>query len=417
MLVEIARRSIDSGRVSGDDPKTIAQVEAARFAKLRPGRVINGTGVLLHTNLGRAQVAADAAAAAKISTAHASALEFDSAQGIRGVRGKYVNALLTSLTDAEAGLVVNNTAGALFLALAAIAGDRSVVISRGELIEIGGSFRLPELMTASGARLLEVGTTNRTRLKDYRRALDGSVGAILKVHPSNYRIEGFTTAASYAELGALAAEQQVPLVADIGSGLLDMRVPWIDGPPPAWLMEEPAVRQTLADGASVVLFSGDKLLGGPQAGIAVGAVDIIEAMRSHPIARAVRIAGPSLDALAVTLEMYASGRGGEIPFWAMASLSDDALEARCREVLDTSKAGGVIIMDRSLPGAGTVPGRGIPGPMILVAGEVEPMWRSLLEEPIPIVVRRDERGLIIDLRAVSVGDDPTVAAGLASACL
>lgn len=415
LLVEIARRAIDAGRASGDDAEATARTEAERLSRLRPGRVINATGVLLHTNLGRAQVAEAAAAAGEISAAHASPVEFDLTTGARGGRGAYVHALLTALTGADAALAVNNTAGALFLALAAVAGDRSVIVSRGELIEIGGSFRLPELMVASGARLVEVGTTNRTRLKDYSRALDDSVGAILKVHPSNYRIEGFTDAASYSELGNLAAASHVPLVADVGSGLLDGRVPWIEGPPPAWLAEEPAVRQTLIDGASVVLFSGDKLLGGPQAGIAVGTADAIETMRSHPVARAVRIAGPSLDSLAVTLEMYASGRGHEVPFWAMASLTDDTLRLRCQKVLDASSASGIIITDRSLPGAGTVPGKGIPGPMILIPGDAESIWRSLLDESIPIVGRRDERGLIIDLRAVSVVDDPVVAAGL-TAC-
>lgn len=416
LLVEVARRAIDESRAAGDDAEARARAEAARLSRLRPRRVINATGVLLHTNLGRAQVAAEAAAAGAIAAAHASPVEFDLSVGARGGRGAYTHALLTSLTGAEAALAVNNTAGALLLALAAFAKGRSVIVSRGELIEIGGSFRLPELMEASGARLVEVGTTNRTRLKDYRRALDQSVGAILKVHPSNYRIEGFTDAASYAELAAVAEDHGVPLVADVGSGLLDSRVPWLDGPPPAWLAEEPAVRQTLADGASVVLFSGDKLLGGPQAGLAVGAADAIQAMRSHPVARAVRIGGPSLDALAVTLEMYAEGRGHEIPFWAMASLTDDVLNTRCGDVLNAVDAGGTIITDRSLPGAGTVPGKGIPGPMILIAGDAETMWRLLLEEPVPIVGRRDDRGLIIDLRAVSSSDDSIVAAGLTSAC-
>ena len=416
LLVEVARRAVDASRTTGDDAEATARAETERLSRLRPHRVINATGVLLHTNLGRAQVASDAAAAGAISASHASPLEFDLTTGTRGSRGAYTNALLTALTGAEAALAVNNTAGALFLTLAALADDRSVIVSRGELIEIGGSFRLPELMAASGARLLEVGTTNRTRLKDYHRALDRSVGAILKVHPSNYRIEGFTDAASYAELGALAADHGLPLVADVGSGLLDARLPWLDGPPPAWLAEEPAVRQTLADGASVVLFSGDKLLGGPQAGIAVGTTEVIEAMRSHPVARAVRIAGPSLDMLAVTLEMYAAGRGAEIPFWAMASITDEVLRARCSSVVAEVEVDATIISDRSLPGAGTVPGKGIPGPMILISCDVESAWRSLLDATTPIVGRRDDRGLIIDLRAVPPDDDAAVAAGITIAC-
>jgi len=185
LLVEVARRAIADSRTSGTDALQIAKAEAAKLSKLRPSRVVNATGVLLHTNLGRAQLAAEAASVSEVSAANASPLEFDLTTGSRGGRGTYVNALLTSLTGAEAALVVNNTAGALFLALAALATDRAVIVSRGELIEIGGSFRLPELMAASVARVVEVGTTNRTRLKDYRKALDASVGAILKVHPSN----------------------------------------------------------------------------------------------------------------------------------------------------------------------------------------------------------------------------------------
>lgn len=416
LLVEVARRAIETSRSTGADAEATARAETARLSGLRPRRVINATGVLLHTNLGRAQVPPDAAAISEISAAGASPLEFDLSTGSRGGRGAYAHALLTAITGAEAALVVNNTAGALLLSLAALAGEQSVVVSRGELIEIGGSFRLPELMAASGAHLAEVGTTNRTRLKDYRKALNGSVGAILKVHPSNYRIEGFTDAASFAELGALAQDHDLPFIADVGSGLLDSRVPWLDGPPPIWLAEEPAVRQTLTDGASVVLFSGDKLLGGPQAGIAVGSVEAIDAMRAHPVARAVRIAGPMLDALGATLELYADGRGSDIPFWAMASLTEEQLDDRCRSVLASAAVSATVIIDRSLPGAGTVPGMGIPSPVILVAGEVESMWRSLLDGPIPIVGRRVERGLIVDLRAVLPSDDAAVASALSAAC-
>jgi L-seryl-tRNA(Ser) seleniumtransferase len=347
----------------------MARAETARLSGLRPRRVINATGVLLHTNLGRAQIPPEAAAISEISAAGASPLEFDLSTGSRGGRGAYAHALLTAITGAEAALVVNNTAGALLLSLAALAGERSVVVSRGELIEIGGSFRLPELMAASGAHLAEVGTTNRTRLKDYRKALDSSVGAILKVHPSNYRIEGFTDAASFAELGALAHDHD-----------------------------------------------RDKLLGGPQAGIAVGSAEVIDALRAHPVARAVRIAGPMLDALGTTLELYADGRGSDIPFWAMASLTEEQLDTRCRSVVDSAEVSATVITDRSLPGAGTVPGMGIRSPVILVAGDVEPMWRSLLDGPIPIVGRRDERGLIVDLRAVLPSDDAAVATALSAAC-
>ena len=412
--MEIARRAVAAS--PADEVEARARAEAERLGRLRPGRVINATGVLLHTNLGRAPISNEAASAAADAGAHPSALEFDLTAGRRGGRGEYAQRLVAALTGAEAALVVNNNAGALLLALAALAGDGSVVVSRGELIEIGGSFRLPELMAASGARLVEVGTTNRTRLKDYRKAIGPDTRAILKVHPSNYRIEGFTAETSYRELGDLAAERDLPLVADVGSGLLDSRVPWLDGPPPEWTEGEPAVRQTLAAGASVVLFSGDKLLGGPQAGLAVGTKAAVDAMRSHPIARAVRIAGPSLAALATTLEAYAAGDGARIPFWRMAAAPPHELEQRCRSVLDEADIAGDVIEDRSLPGAGTVPGRGIPGPVILVGSAGDDAWRSLLDAAIPVVARRDDRGLVVDLRAVDPDDDGVVAAALAAAC-
>jgi L-seryl-tRNA(Ser) seleniumtransferase len=412
LLIEIARRALGTG----GDPETTARAEAARMGRTRPGRVINATGVLLHTNLGRARIADEAAEAARSSATDATALEFDLTAGVRGGRGSYVHALLTALTGAGAALAVNNNAGALLLALAALAGDGAVIVSRGELIEIGGSFRLPELMAASGARLIEVGTTNRTRLKDYSKAITPDTRAILKVHPSNYRIEGFTAEASYAELGALAADSGLPFIADVGSGLLDARVPWLDGPPPAWTAAEPAVRQTIAAGASVTLFSGDKLLGGPQAGIAVGTADLIATMRSHPIARAVRISAMDLDALGTTLEMYADGRGHDIPFWRMAAIGVHDLAGRCEAVITAAGIGASVIEDRSLPGAGTVPGRGIPGPVILVAGAAESCWRALLDLPVPVVARRDDRGLIVDLRAVDPADDAIIAAALAATC-
>lgn len=413
LLVEIARRAVAT---HGADAEAAARAEASRLARGRLQRVVNATGVLLHTNLGRARLADDAVAAANLSAAEATPLEFDLAAGRRGGRGDYAHRLLAALTGAEAALAVNNNAGALLLALAALAGDGAVVVSRGELIEIGGSFRLPELMAASGARLAEVGTTNRTRLKDYAKAIGPDTRAILKVHPSNYRIEGFTAEASYGELGTLAAEHALPFVADVGSGLLDARVPWLDGAPPAWTADEPAVRQTLAAGASVVLFSGDKLLGGPQAGIAVGSAERIEAMRSHPIARAVRIAGPMLDALTATLEMYAAGRGAEIPFWRMASLPHDVLSARCDALAAAVGSDARVVDDRSLPGAGTVPGQGIPGPVVLVPGAGDDAWRRLLDEDPPIVARRDDRGLIVDPRTIDPFDDDTVGRAVAAAC-
>jgi L-seryl-tRNA(Ser) seleniumtransferase len=419
LLVEVARRAVAEWRADPEgvpSPDETAQSAVASLRMRRPGRVINATGVLLHTNLGRAAMAPRAADAARDASVGFAALEFDLATGRRGGRGSYVADLLRAVTGAEAGLAVNNNAGALYLTVTALAGGRTVIVSRGELIEIGGSFRLPDLMAATGAMLREVGTTNRTRIVDYRAAIDHNAGLLLKVHPSNYRIEGFAEEVGYAALGALAGECGLPFVADVGSGLLDGRVPWLDGPPPAWLAEEPAVRQTLEAGADLVLFSGDKLLGGPQAGIVVGTADAVAALARHPVARAVRIDGPRLASLAITLEMYASGRGGEIPFWRWASLGDEVLDDRCRSVLAASGVGGEVVTGRSLPGAGSVPGRGIPGPVLLVPGAGDAAWRTLLEASPPIVARREERGLVVDLRAVKPDDDAVVARGLAGAC-
>jgi L-seryl-tRNA(Ser) seleniumtransferase len=419
LLVEVARRSIESWRAAGEgpDPETLAASQLDRLRRLRPRRVINATGVLLHTNLGRAPMAREAVETAAASAAAATPLEFDLASGRRGRRGAFALELATTVTGAEAALIVNNNAGALYLTIAALAGSGAVVVSRGEQIEIGGSFRLPDLMAATGARMLEVGTTNRTRIEDYRRACGPETALLLKVHPSNYRVEGFVSEVGYHELASLAGESGIPFAADVGSGLLDARVPWIDGPPPAWLAEEPAVRQTLEDGADLVMFSGDKLLGGPQAGIAVGRADLIGRMAKHPVARALRIDGPRLDAVAVTLEMYAAGRAGELPFWRAATTSAAALEERCRRIIDESGVEGAeIAMGVSLPGAGSVPGKGIPGPVVVIPDPPHEAWRALLDLTPPIVARRDDRGLVIDPRSVEPADDGAVATGLAATC-
>ncbi len=411
--VERARTAIEAGEEA--DAAALAGAEIARVAAGRPRRIINATGVLLHTNLGRAPWPAPAVTSAAEAARHYGNIEFDLDGARRGGRGGYVRSLLQALTGAGDALVVNNNAGALFLALAALAGGRDAVVSRGELIEIGGSFRLPELMAASGARLLEVGTTNRTRLADYE-AVAGRAALLLKVHPSNYRIEGFTEEADYSTLADLARRHDIPLVADVGSGLLDARVPWLDGAPPSWLADEAAVRQTLEAGAGVVLFSGDKLLGGPQAGIAVGGGELIADMARHPVARAVRCDGSTLAALASVLELYADGRGAEIPFWAMASLPYEELEVRANNVLAAAAVDGRVLQGSSIPGAGSVPRGDIPSPIIHVPGQPDPTWKRLLAGRQPVLARREDEGLVIDLRAVAPVEDEAVAAALAEAC-
>jgi L-seryl-tRNA(Ser) seleniumtransferase len=415
LLIEVARESVAAWRREETaDPEKTARKLVAGLARLRPGRVINATGVLLHTNLGRAPVHPLAAEAASHAATSYAALEFDLESGGRGRRGAYAERLAATVTGADAALIVNNNAGALLLAMAALAGGREVVVSRGEQIEIGGSFRLPEVIAASGARAVEVGTTNRTRARDYARAIGPATGALLKVHPSNFRIDGFAEEAGYGELAAMAREHGIPLVADIGSGLLDERVPWLDGPPPEWLEGEPGARQTIERGADLVLFSGDKLLGGPQAGVIVGRADLVARVRSHPLARAVRIGGPALASLAASFELYGSGRGAEIPFWRMAAVPAGHLETRCRRVLEDSGVDGEVVNSLSVPGAGTAPGRGIPGPAIALGGSGA--WKRLLDRSPPVIARQEDGRVLIDLRAVDEADDPTVAEALAHAC-
>jgi len=417
LAITLAREAIALARGQITDGVTVDAVELVKTAAAdlragRPTRVINATGVLLHTNLGRATLPQGASHLAAAASIHYSNVELDVTTGSRGRRASYANQLLTSLTGAAAALVVNNNAGALLLALAALADGGNAVVSRGEEIEIGGSFRLPELMAASGATLVEVGTTNRTRLSDYE-AVVADAAVILKVHPSNYRLEGFAESASYADLAGLAARSGVPLIADVGSGLLDTRVPWLAGKPPAWLAEEPGVRQTLETGAALVLFSGDKLLGGPQAGIAVGRADLIAAMARHPVARAVRIDGATHAALVGTLELYASDRGAEIPFWAMVALPYDGLERRHDRLLAQLGGNGEVVPGESLPGAGSVPGETIRSPNLRLEGNADALWRKLLKASPTILARRGDGKLVIDLRAVAPEDDPRIVEALA----
>lgn len=409
LAVAIARQVLGEARAAiaaGEeaDPVAEAAQQVWRLSRARIGRVVNATGVLLHTNLGRAPYGSD-----EIPPGYSN-VEFDVATGERGRRGEHLHRLIAASVGAEAALAVNNNAGALLLALAALGGDR-VAVSRGELIEIGGSFRLPDLMAASGAELVELGTTNRTRRSDVSKAA-GNVDALLKVHPSNYRIEGFTEEVSYADMAAIAQEAGKPFIADLGSGLLDTRTPWLEGGPPGWLEGEPGARQTLAEGADVVLFSGDKLLGGPQAGIAAGTTSAIKTMAQHPVARAVRIDDRTIFTLTALFETYAAGRGGDIPFWSMATLSAHSIEQRSKALLTESGAPGAIVEGESLPGAGSVPGRTIPTPVIRLDGDAEDRWKSLAGHEPPVIASRRDGAVHLNLRSVLPAEDSIVAAAL-----
>ncbi|MFV2038981.1 MAG: L-seryl-tRNA(Sec) selenium transferase, partial [Acidimicrobiales bacterium] len=335
LLVDVARAAI----ADGDPDSAPRGAQELSRSLLQP--VINATGVLLHTNMGRAPWPSD------IPTRNTN-LELDLATGRRGSRQSHVGQLFARLCDTEAAMVVNNCASAVLLVLAALAAGKGVAVSRSELVEIGGSFRVPDVMAQSGARLVEVGTTNRTRRADYENAMadNDDMALALKVHQSNYKIVGFTEAAQVRELTGLG----VPVVDDIGSGLLDAACPWLEHGPPSWLAEEPAAKQTLADGADLVTFSGDKLLGGPQAGIIAGRADLVQVCARHPLARALRPGGLIVAALQDLAMAYLNRDGNAIPFWRMASLSTDDLRHRAEAL----GAGEVTDME-AVPGGGTLP--------------------------------------------------------------
>jgi len=412
MIVSVARDAIDDAREAARsdspiDPSVVATRRLLSLSSSRLRSVVNATGVLLHTNLGRAPIVDTA-------TPVFSNLEFDLENGQRGKRGHYLHELIAATTGAEAALVVNNNAGALLLALAALAGrDGRVAVSRGELIEIGGSFRLPELMAASGAHPVEIGTTNRTRESDFVD-IPGTVAAVLKVHPSNYRIKGFTEDVPFSRMPSIARDLDAPFIADIGSGLLDESTPWINGGPPTWLAGEPAVRQVLEHGADIVLFSGDKLLGGPQAGIVVGKRTAVDRLAKHPIARAVRVNGATIASLTITFEAYASGTAATVPFWEMATAPAEEIERRSDRVLRSSGALGSVIGGESLPGAGSVPGLTIPTPVLRIEGSDERTWRVLADHQPPVIAARKGGATIVNLRSVAPDEDSTVTAALAS---
>ncbi len=347
--VEAIRAALSEARAAGAAPSPealLARVDELldRPPSLRP--VLNATGVIVHTNLGRAPLAAAALERVTAIAGGYSNLEYDLDAGRRGSRHAHLGRILAELTGAEDGLAVNNNAAAVLLSLAALAAGREVVISRGELIEIGDGFRIPDILAQSGARLVEVGTTNRTTLADYEAAIGPDTAAIVRVHQSNFRMVGFTAAPAPADLAALAAAHGLPLVDDLGSGQL------LDLPD---LADEPTARSSIEAGASVVCFSGDKLLGGPQAGVIVGAHAPIERIRRHPLARAVRIDKLSLAALEATLELLRDPQRAlrELPVLRAAAESAEAVQARAQRLAD--RLGGTVVESTARVGGGAVP--------------------------------------------------------------
>jgi L-seryl-tRNA(Ser) seleniumtransferase len=394
-----AREEIAAGHEPGDlAERTLAELAAGRAPALR--RALNATGVIVHTNLGRAPLPEAALARAHEVGRGYSNLEYDLTAGGRGSRQDHVAAILRRLTGAEAALVVNNNAAAVMLALAALAEGREVLVSRGELIEIGDGFRIPDVLARSGARLHEVGTTNRTRPADYERAIGPETAVLLRVHQSNFRVVGFTEQPTVEQLAAVARRHELPLVDDLGSGVL------------VHLEGEPSAKESLAAGADLVCFSGDKLLGGPQAGIVVGRADLVERLRRHPLQRALRADKLALAALEGTLGLYLDPERAlrEVPVLRM--LNEPAETARARAERLAAAVGGEVEETVARVGGGALPLAELPS----VACAVEESLAEPLRtgEPPVVGVLRDGR-LLLDCRTLTDAEAEEVAAAVAAA--
>jgi len=417
LLVAEARAQAAVGDLSGVDAG-LADVAARLAGRLESAfapslvRVINATGVVIHTNLGRAPLpTAVALRVAELASGYSN-LELDLASGERGEREIHAEARMRALLGAEATVVVNNNAAAVLLAVNTFAEGREVVVSRGELVEIGGSFRIPEVLRKSGATLREVGTTNRTRAADYRAALGPATGMILKVHPSNFRIVGFAEAPTREELAAVAAEAKVPLVEDLGSGLIAPLLPPLDG--------EEMVGASLRAGVDVVTFSGDKLLGGPQAGVAAGKAEALRAMRTNPLYRALRVDKMTLAALDGVLREYQAGRGAFIPTLRMLAAPADEVRRRAEAFRDRlARDAGALAVEvaagSSAVGGGAAPTVEVPTALLRLRHSrrrPDELARRLRTGDPPVVARVADDALVLDLRTVAPDEEEALLAAL-----
>jgi L-seryl-tRNA(Ser) seleniumtransferase len=411
-LADLRRQLLD--RTANDGISDVAAIAARAAARLSgaavPGLrpVINATGIVLHTNLGRAPMAEDAASAAREAARGYLNLELDLRTGKRSSRQVVIRDLLCRLTGAESATAVNNNAAATVIALRALCRRKEVVLSRGQLIEIGGSFRIPEIMAVSGARLREVGTTNITRLADYERAIGPETGALLRVHTSNYRVRGFTRAVSLTELVALGRKHGIPVVDDVGSGaLVDFARFGFDG--------EPIVRESIAAGADLVLFSGDKLLGGPQAGLIIGRKTLVQKIEKDPLMRAFRLDKMVLAALEATLRLYLDETGAlrDIPVLRLLTMPVEDLQRRAETVAEALRsvpgiATAQVREDVSAVGGGSLPEQTLPTRVVEIeaSGMSDTMLAERLRSGAPAVVGRLHRGkLLLDMRTVFAYQD------------
>ena len=422
-LVYLVRRSLESVRndiAEGKAPPTFdaliesIALEAASLWRPKPRRVINATGVVLHTNLGRSPLSDEAVGAMLQAAAGYTDLELDLSDGARGSRQSHVESLVCQITGAEAALVVNNNASAVLLGLSAIASGREVIVSRGEAVEIGGGFRIPDVLRQSGAVLAEVGTTNRTYVADYQNASTPETGAYLKVHTSNFRVTGFTHEATVEELVALGADRDIPVLHDQGSGcLLDTTR--------FGMAVEPMVQDSIAAGADLVFFSGDKLLGGPQAGIVAGKRSLVSRLTRHPLARAVRIDKLSLAALTATLLHYLKGEAlAKVPIWRMISASPEALETRAGGWQRIAGDGSQVVQGLSTIGGGSLPGESLPTWLLSIGAEATPegaqgLAARLRGAETPVIARIEDDRVLLDPRTVLPSEEDYLLASLKSA--
>ena len=401
--------------------KCKALMDHLRQAEVVSGtrRVINATGVIIHTNLGRAPLSDAARSAIAEQASRYCTLEYDLLTGKRGRRGRRAEELIVQLTGAEDALIVNNCAAAAFFVLTAFAAGGEVVISRGEMVEIGGDFRVPDVLAQSGGILREVGTTNRTKLADYEKAINKKTRVILRVHPSNYRIVGFTATPKLTDLAALARKHKVLLYEDIGSGaLIDLSA--------AGLADEPVVSQSLKDGVDIVTFSGDKLLGGPQAGIIAGRADLVEKLRKHPLYRALRVDKLAYAGLEVTLEAYEKDRAlSEIPVLKMLSLSREEIDARAKDLARKfreragTKSALKLTMAKGISAVGGGAAPAVSPETTLIAVAHKELSSGQLEERLrhadpPVITRIADDKVLLDLRTVSDGETDELIDVLAS---
>lgn len=424
MVVELTREALDGARKrvlagnaapAGEEIAEAVLSLMADLAEPSPRPVINATGVVIHTNLGRAPLSDAALAAADAVGRGYSDLEIDLGTGRRGSRQAHLQSLLRRLTGAEAALAVNNNASALLLGLSALAAGREVIVSRGEAVEIGGGFRIPDVLRQSGCTLVDVGTTNRTYVRDYADAMTEKTGAFLKAHASNFRVEGFTAFVDERDLVALGETSGVPVLHDVGSGALLPTERY-------GLAHEPTPQESIAAKVGLVFFSGDKLLGGPQAGIVVGRRDLVAQLERHPLARAVRIDKMSLASLTATLVHYVMGEAEtKVPVWRMISASAEDVRSRAerwRVTLTSDQVAARVDQARSAIGGGSLPGETLPSWALTIdppAGRSpEAILSALREQPTPLIARIEDDAIRLDPRTVLPEQDGDVIQALAA---